>query len=80
MSDPRLASREPALLIPLTAVLGLLVGSFLNVVILRLPRRLEHDWRGQARELLGMDVALNEPLAEAPAGSGLAGLHCLEGA
>jgi len=40
-------------LIALTGLLGLLVGSFLNVVILRLPRRLEHDWRSQARELLG---------------------------
>jgi len=37
----------------LTGLLGLLVGSFLNVVILRLPKRLEHDWRSQARELLG---------------------------
>jgi leader peptidase (prepilin peptidase)/N-methyltransferase len=55
----------PALLIPLTGLLGLLVGSFLNVVILRLPRRLEHDWRQQARELL-QDVAINEPLRDAP--------------
>lgn len=30
---------EPALLVPLGVVLGLLVGSFLNVVILRLPAR-----------------------------------------
>ncbi len=33
-------------------VFGLLVGSFLNVVILRLPARLLHDWRCQCRELL----------------------------
>ena len=46
---------EPALLIPLVALLGLLVGSFLNVVILRLPRRLEHEWRAQAREVLGVE-------------------------
>jgi leader peptidase (prepilin peptidase)/N-methyltransferase len=44
---------HPGPLIALTGLLGLLVGSFLNVVILRLPRRLEHDWREQARELLG---------------------------
>ena len=44
---------QPGPLIALTGLLGLLVGSFLNVVILRLPRRLEHDWRMQARELLG---------------------------
>jgi leader peptidase (prepilin peptidase)/N-methyltransferase len=57
---------DPALLIPLTALLGLLVGSFLNVVILRLPRRLEHDWRSQARELLGGDIAIDAPLRDAP--------------
>lgn len=33
---------------------GLIVGSFLNVVILRLPARLLHDWRLQSRELLGI--------------------------
>ena len=33
-------------------VLGLVVGSFLNVVILRLPRMMERDWRLQCRELL----------------------------
>ena len=31
---------------------GLLLGSFLNVVILRLPARLEHEWRCQCKELL----------------------------
>jgi leader peptidase (prepilin peptidase) / N-methyltransferase len=33
-------------------LLGLIVGSFLNVVILRLPARLMHAWRAQSRELL----------------------------
>lgn len=33
-------------------LIGLLVGSFLNVVILRLPRMLELEWRAQCRELL----------------------------
>lgn len=36
-------------------ILGLLVGSFLNVVILRLPARLLHDWQTQSREMLGLD-------------------------
>ncbi|AKS42254.1 prepilin peptidase [Wenzhouxiangella marina] len=36
-------------------VFGLLVGSFLNVVILRLPARLMHDWRCQCRELLEIE-------------------------
>lgn len=34
-------------------LLGLLVGSFLNVVIHRLPRMLERDWREQCAELRG---------------------------
>ncbi len=34
------------------AVLGLLVGSFLNVVILRLPERMTAMWRVEARDVL----------------------------
>jgi len=33
-------------------VLGLIVGSFLNVVILRLPARMEYFWKRDAREML----------------------------
>jgi leader peptidase (prepilin peptidase) / N-methyltransferase len=33
-------------------LLGLVVGSFLNVVIHRLPKMMERDWRQQAREIL----------------------------
>lgn len=33
-------------------VLGLMVGSFLNVVIHRLPRMMQRDWRAQCRQLL----------------------------
>ena len=64
---------EPALLIPLTAVLGLLVGSFLNVVILRLPKRLEHDWHAQAREFLGQEAPA---ASEAPPDLVFKGSHC----
>ncbi|MGD9888155.1 MAG: A24 family peptidase [Halothiobacillaceae bacterium] len=35
------------------ALLGLLVGSFLNVVILRLPKMMEARWHRECRELLG---------------------------
>ena len=34
------------------ALIGLIVGSFLNVVIHRLPKMLERDWDGQAADLL----------------------------
>ena len=38
-------------------LLGLLVGSFLNVVIYRLPKMLERDWQDQAREILDLPLA-----------------------
>ncbi len=37
-------------------VLGLLVGSFLNVVIHRLPIMMQRDWRAQAREYLDLPI------------------------
>src|SRR6188768_3170236 len=43
---------SPALLIASVFVLSLLVGSFLNVVIHRLPIMLDREWRAQAREML----------------------------
>lgn len=44
--------QNPALGYPLAAGFGLLVGSFLNVVILRLPKRMEWQWKRDAREIL----------------------------
>ena len=37
-------------------VLSLLVGSFLNVVIHRLPIMMEREWKGQAEEILGANA------------------------
>jgi leader peptidase (prepilin peptidase)/N-methyltransferase len=48
--------QTPAGVIALAAIVGLLVGSFLNVVILRLPARLMHSWRAQSREILELDT------------------------
>jgi leader peptidase (prepilin peptidase) / N-methyltransferase len=39
-------------LLALTAVFGLLVGSFLNVVIYRLPKMMERQWRMEAADIL----------------------------
>lgn len=39
----------------LASILGLLVGSFLNVVILRLPKRMQHDWTIQSEQWLNRD-------------------------
>ena len=47
--------------IALAAVLGLLVGSFLNVVILRLPGRMAAEWRREARDVLELE-AIDEAL------------------
>ncbi|MFZ9677582.1 MAG: prepilin peptidase [Quisquiliibacterium sp.] len=50
----------PSLAIALALVFGLAIGSFLNVVILRLPKMMENEWHQQAAELRG------EPLLESP--------------
>ena len=41
---------------PTLVVLGLLVGSFLNVVIHRLPKMLEANWRRECAELQALDT------------------------
>ncbi len=50
-----LVQASPFLLIALSTVLGLLVGSFLNVVIYRLPIMLQRDWRAQCHEFLEIE-------------------------
>jgi leader peptidase (prepilin peptidase)/N-methyltransferase len=52
----------PFLGLACTLILGLLVGSFLNVVIYRLPKMMERDWRDQCREFL----ASNSDIATLP--------------
>ena len=43
---------EPAILTLVCTLLGLVVGSFLNVVIHRLPQMLDREWDAQAADLL----------------------------
>jgi len=42
----------PALLMLSAGLIGLVVGSFLNVLILRLPRMMEREWREECAQLL----------------------------
>jgi leader peptidase (prepilin peptidase) / N-methyltransferase len=44
---------SPALLVTVAGLLGLMVGSFLNVVIHRLPKVMERQWRSECAELTG---------------------------
>ena len=44
---------SPAFFIAVSALLGLLVGSFLNVVIHRLPKMMEAEWRMNCQSLDG---------------------------
>ena len=52
---------EPVLLIVVATVLGLLVGSFLNVVIHRLPVMMQRDWREQCAWIEGAAAEASEP-------------------
>jgi leader peptidase (prepilin peptidase) / N-methyltransferase len=53
MSALALLAASPGLYTGVCLVLGLVVGSFLNVVIHRLPRMLERGWHAQCAELAG---------------------------
>ena len=50
----------PLVAASIAAVVGLCIGSFLNVVIHRLPKMLDRGWRAQCAELAGEAVA-DEP-------------------
>jgi leader peptidase (prepilin peptidase)/N-methyltransferase len=53
---------SPPFLTACVFLLGLVVGSFLNVVIYRLPRRLEQQWKRDCAEMLGAPEVAPEPL------------------
>jgi leader peptidase (prepilin peptidase)/N-methyltransferase len=55
-------TQSPALFIAVCFVLALLIGSFLNVVIYRLPIMMEREWRAQCEEIAAT------PSAELPTG------------
>ncbi|BAQ76949.1 MULTISPECIES: prepilin peptidase [Pseudomonas] len=54
MSLTEVLTLYPLAFVLAALILGLLVGSFLNVLVWRLPKMLERDWRAQAHEVLGL--------------------------
>jgi len=54
---------DPTIFASACGALGLLVGSFLNVVIHRLPKMMERDWHSQCAELRGEPPLDHEPLS-----------------
>ncbi|MCK5719754.1 MAG: prepilin peptidase [Thiomargarita sp.] len=68
-----LLANEIYILIALTGILGLIVGSFLNVVIYRLPIMMKHNWHVECSELLEIPSKetdkvfnLNQPRSHCP--------------
>jgi len=58
--------QHPALLFATAALAGLCVGSFLNVVIHRLPRMMEAQWRAECRALAAADAGVSAPAPADP--------------
>lgn len=56
-----LLAGSPALFVFLTVLFGLMIGSFLNVVIYRLPLMMQREWRAQCAELLGQPNSDDAP-------------------
>lgn len=61
MPDALLAIADPPIFALACGLIGLAVGSFLNVVVHRLPKMMDHDWRLHCAELRGESL----PEAEA---------------
>ena len=63
MTLPQLLSVHPAACVALAMLVGLIGGSFLNVVVFRLPRILEREWQWDAAERSG-DMEASSHFAE----------------
>jgi len=64
--------QNPGIFYTFVVLVGLSVGSFLNVVIYRFPLMMENDWKSQCRELLELDevsqekITLSKPASTCP--------------
>ncbi|UZE95167.1 prepilin peptidase [Alkalimarinus alittae] len=72
MQNLDLFLNSPEYLYPSIFILGLIIGSFLNVVIYRIPKMLEQEWKSQCCELLEVEgkeepkVTLSTPNSTCP--------------
>ena len=75
--DPleELIRAQPGLSIAI-GVLGLVVGSFLNVVIHRLPKMMERQWERECAEFLGEEFRGEESPESEPYSLAFPGSHC----
>lgn len=53
-----LLQQNSTMFISFSVIFGLMVGSFLNVVIYRLPRIMQREWHNNCLELQGLDIPL----------------------
>jgi leader peptidase (prepilin peptidase) / N-methyltransferase len=53
--------QHPILFISIVALLSLIIGSFLNVVIYRLPKMMENEWQQEYQAYFNSDAAAAEP-------------------
>ena len=56
------ALADPAVFACVAGLFGLMIGSFLNVVIHRLPVMMERDWEAQCADLRGETPPVHDPL------------------
>ena len=61
-----LMTNSPAYFYAIVVVFSLLIGSFLNVVIYRLPKMLEQGWKSECREFLADELAKPIQTNESP--------------
>ena len=60
MQNLTIILNDPVLLTALTGVVGLMVGSFLNVVIYRLPLMMQQTWRRECQSFLELESTEDE--------------------
>lgn len=56
-------NNDPVIFITFSVVLGLMIGSFLNVVIYRLPKMMEREWHNNCLELQSKEVPAQDKLS-----------------